>query len=215
MLTIKVKANSITHLTDARYFAAWEVEWLGFNLKPGEENSISPAQVAAIREWVDGPRITGELGLSTAEDIRAVVSQLELDTVQIDMLMPTEVLEDIHELRPVLQEIVVEAYADPDDLEELMERHQGLVEAFILNFTKGGIRWSDLEAAGSPVDLERLNDWCDRFAVILDIPLEETAPEEVLRLLNPYGFAVSGGAEEKVGVKSFEELDGFFEALEI
>lgn len=215
MLTIKVKANSITHLTDARYFAAWEVEWLGFNLRPGEENSVSPAQVAAIREWVDGPRITGELGLSTAEDIRAAVSQLELDTVQIDMLMPTEVIEDIHELRPLLQEIVVEAYADPDDLEELMERHQGLVEAFILNFTKGGIRWSDLEAAGSPVDLERLNDWCDRFAVILDIPLEETAPEEVLRLLNPYGFAVSGGAEEKVGVKSFEELDGFFEALEL
>ena len=51
--------GSITNLTDARYFSAWEVEWLGFNLSQGEENAISPLQVAAMREWVEGPKIVG------------------------------------------------------------------------------------------------------------------------------------------------------------
>ena len=44
---------------------------------------------------------------------------------------------------------------------------------------------------------------------------KENALEEILNIPNLHGINVKGGEEEKVGVKSFDELDEFFEALEI
>jgi len=42
----------------------------------------------------------------------------------------------------------------------------------------------------------------------------EDIPEQTLDI-QPYGIDILGGAEEKVGFKSYEELDVFFEHLEI
>ncbi len=57
MLTIRVKAGSITHLTDARYFAALGVEWLGINLDALHD----PVQdYKEIVDWVEGPIIVPE-----------------------------------------------------------------------------------------------------------------------------------------------------------
>ena len=38
---------------------------------------------------------------------------------------------------------------------------------------------------------------------------------EILEIPNLQGINVKGGEEEKVGVKSFDELDEIFEAIEI
>jgi len=38
--------------------------------------------------------------------------------------------------------------------------------------------------------------------------------EEILTEINPIGITIRGGEEEKVGVKSFEEVDELFEMLE-
>jgi phosphoribosylanthranilate isomerase len=212
MLSTKVKASSVTHLTDARYFAAWEVEWLGFYLSPGDDASIDPLQVNAIREWVDGVRICGEFNLATTAEVRTALEMLPLDAVQVGMLTPAETLREIAPLTPLLQEIVVESYSDPASIEELLSEHQSLVQLFILNFTKGGITWQDL-ADGTPFDLAQLKAWTSEFPILLDIPLGETDPVQVATDYQLQGFSVRGGEEEKVGYKSFDELDDFFEAL--
>ena len=49
MLKTKVKASSITNLTDARYFAAWGVNWLGFDLRQGSDTYVQPQLVHAIK----------------------------------------------------------------------------------------------------------------------------------------------------------------------
>ncbi len=82
MLRTKVKASSVTNLTDARYFAAWEVYWLGFDLDPHSERHVSPTAFEAIREWVDGVEVTGEFNLQSPEEIREAVEVLRLDAVQ-------------------------------------------------------------------------------------------------------------------------------------
>lgn len=54
----KVKVNKIEHLTDARYFAAAGVDYMGFQLDaPGMNNEEEIRKIAAIREWVSGPQI--------------------------------------------------------------------------------------------------------------------------------------------------------------
>jgi phosphoribosylanthranilate isomerase len=55
MLKAKIKISQITNLTDARYFAAWGVDYLGFDINPDSDHFTSPALVAEISEWVEGP----------------------------------------------------------------------------------------------------------------------------------------------------------------
>ena len=38
---------------------------------------------------------------------------------------------------------------------------------------------------------------------------------KLIEEVRPYGISVQGGAEEKVGFKSYDELDVFFDQLEI
>lgn len=213
MLKTKIKANSVTHLTDARYFAAWEVEWLGFNLQEGHEKFIEPARVLAIREWVDGPRITAEFDWAEAAAIRQVASDLQVESLQLGPLFDRQTVQALAADYSIIREIVVEGYSQVEDIEDTLESLQPYVEAFLLNFSKGGIRWSDLEQ-GRPLTVDRLAEWCQRFSILLDIDLEDTSPSDLVEELDLYGFAVSGSEEEQVGVKSFDELDAFFEDLE-
>ncbi|MEL6656070.1 MAG: hypothetical protein AAFP77_09560 [Bacteroidota bacterium] len=214
MLSTKVKASSITHLTDARYFAAWETEWLGFHLSPGEEYSVDVRQVSALQEWVDGVKICGEFGFATAEDIQTAIDLLQLDTIQLGMLTPDETLEALAGKVEIIQEIVPEAYMSSEDVEEMLESKAEHANYFLLNFSKSGIIAQDVES-GHPYTLAQIKDWSERYPILIDIQLNETGPKAFTEQIAVKGFAVRGGAEEKVGYKSFDELDEFFEALEV
>ncbi|MBP6828235.1 MAG: N-(5'-phosphoribosyl)anthranilate isomerase, partial [Saprospiraceae bacterium] len=78
-----IKASRITNLTDARYFAAKEVDFLGFNLEEGTEDYLDPIYMKAIREWVEGPQIVGEFSAGSADVVREYASFFGLDAVQI------------------------------------------------------------------------------------------------------------------------------------
>lgn len=214
MLSTKVKASSITHLTDARYFAAWETEWLGFYLSAGETFSIDARQVAAMQEWVDGVKICGEFGLTNTEEIQTAIDLLQLDSIQVGMLSPLAVLEAFAGKTEIIQEIVPEAYLGSDEIEELLAERGEYVNYFLLNFSKGGIVANDLEN-GHPYRLDQLQSWCQKYPILLDIDLGKNAPNDFAQKVAAQGFAVQGGAEEKTGYKSFDELDEFFEALEV
>ena len=94
MLKIKVKAGFITNLTDARYFAAREVEWLGFPIGNGD-GMIAPMQVKAIAEWVDGVKIVGEFSFATPEEILALSEQVGLDAVPVGMFISQKEISEL------------------------------------------------------------------------------------------------------------------------
>jgi phosphoribosylanthranilate isomerase len=214
MLQTKVKANAITHLTDARYFAAWEVIWLGFHLSPGSSESVDARLVTTLKEWVDGVKICGEYNLATSEEILEAKSLLQLDSVQLGMLTPTVTLQELKGQVEVIQELVIEAYADIDELEEFLAERQSLVDYFLLSFSKGGLQYDDLQT-GTPITIERLGEWAKKYSVLVDLPLNNISPTQFLTDIPVKGFAVQGGAEDKVGYKNFDELDDFFEDLEV
>ncbi|WP_020536196.1 hypothetical protein [Lewinella cohaerens] len=214
MLSTKVKASAITHLTDARYFAAWETNWLGFMLSPGTEESVDLQLVAALREWVDGVKICGEFSLATLPEIEAAIEVLGLETVQLGMLTPLENLQALKGKVEIIQEIVVEAYITAEELSALMEERKDAVDYFLLQFNKGGLTWPDIQE-GTPFGADQLEAWAKQYPLLVDLPLEGTPPTQFLEQIKVEGFSVQGAAEEKVGVKSFDELDDFFEDLEV
>lgn len=212
MLKIKVKAGSITNLTDARYFAAREVEWLGFPIGMGE-GLIEPLQVKAIAEWVDGVKIVGEFGISKPDEILALCSQIGLDTVQVGMFFLPSDLPELQNLT-VIKELVAGFDFSESAIETHLAECADHCDYFLLNLSAEGHTWQQVEN-GVPFSADFLKSLCKKYNIILQI---DCLPDEVAKVLaeiRPYALSLSGGEEEKVGVKSFDELDGILDNLEI
>jgi phosphoribosylanthranilate isomerase len=214
MSAIKIKAGSITNLTDARYFSAWEVEWLGFNLSEGEENAIAPLQVAAMREWVAGPKIVGEFSLSPKEEIFHYVTELELDVVQVGMFTDLVTVMDLSNKLPVIKEIVVEKTTSVGDIEFMLTHFAPYVTYFLLNLDKGGFTWAEVQK-GEILNPSILREFCQCFPILLGIGVSATELKTMLEGLQPAGLNILGGAEEKTGIKSFDDVDEIFEQLSL
>lgn len=200
---MQIKASTITNLTDARYFAAKEVHYLGFNLEEGTEGYLDPIYMKAIREWVEGPVIVGEFDRTPARTVLEAASFFELDAVQVTQ---TEGLELLDGLEIFLK---IPAVADPVALEPLFQKNASLVRYFLLDF-------SEIDQVASLIQ-QQAEAWQQLFAsypTLLDLPVPAAQLPELLQLLQPAGLALRGGEEERVGVKSYEELDLIFDGLE-
>lgn len=213
MPALQILAGGIQNLTDARFFAAWEANWLAFTLDPASEHYISPIQVAAMREWVEGPAIAGVFGVQDAETIRDHIQKLQLDVIIAGMALPLETLQELGQIVPVLKEIILESDSTPTGIEAQLEAFAPYSAAFILNFQKNDLHWTHIQQ-GHPVSIAWLRDLCAQYAILIEIDEMPAVFPEIVREVAPSGFCVQGGAEEKVGFKSFDNLDEVLELLQ-
>jgi phosphoribosylanthranilate isomerase len=208
MLKTKIKADSIVSLTDARYFAAWEVEWLGFNLDVDTPNGVTPATVNAIKSWVEGVKIVGEFGAQSVEEIQQTAVTLALDALQISHFSNVSTLKALQSW-DILKEYVVEDLDELANLNLHLNELAPYVNHFILDFERNGITWNKIQP-----HLELLRSICEDYPIILRLPFDAAELPEILSSLTIQGLALSGGEEEKIGYKSFDDLDEIMEWLE-
>lgn len=213
MLKTKVKASQVTNLTDGRYFAAWEVEWVGFNFELGTETYVDIQKMKEIRNWLEGPKFVGEFGLTNAETIRETAIFLELDFVQINHFTEVEVIKAIADI-PIIKEVLVLKDMDNSNIQDTIRTFNPYVQHFLLDFTKNGISWEEIKN-DECLDFNILKQICQEFSIILSVDLTTDNLTEVMETLNPYGLNLTGGEEEKVGYKSFDDIDEIIEALYI
>jgi phosphoribosylanthranilate isomerase len=195
-----IKAARITNLTDARYFAAKEVDFLGFNLEEGTEGYLDPMYMKAMREWVQGPKIVGEYAVTPARIVREAADFFTLEGVQLRASAHVNDL-DLFEGYTVLLHVdtdLASAFA-------LMEQTVPKVAYFIL----------DVSTEQWPHARETLQQLCVRFPVLLNPHVHPSLLPEIMEALQPAGLNLTGGEEEKVGVKSFDELEEIFELFEV
>jgi len=211
LLKTKIKAAQISNLTDARYFAAWYSEWLGFCCDTASPNYVSPALLHAIRDWIEGPQIVGEFGAQDAVQIREAVEALNLDAVQVGFFYDAARLKTLNGLT-VIREIVI----DPNegiDLAPTLEALSPFVECFLLEFNKNNISWNDIKNDKNYFNINVLKSLCEKYCILLSINIKGNEANELLKTLQPEGLNVFGGDEEKVGFKSYDEMDELFEAV--
>lgn len=197
-----IKASRITNLTDARYFAAREVHFLGFNLDEGTEGYVEPPVMHAIRDWVEGPKIVGEFSSAPVEVVREAAAFFHLDAVQVSASRHLDQLPQLAGLAVLLE---LEPAASPGDVERVMSQAAPLVQFFLLPFFSEHISDADADA------------WAALFAqypVLLGTTVSADQLPALLARLQPGGVNLTGGEEERVGVKSFDELEEVFDALE-
>jgi phosphoribosylanthranilate isomerase len=210
---LSIKASEIGNLTDARYFSAMGVHWLGFMLDPGQASAINATQLLAIREWLSGPKIVAELGaMSDAETLQQAIEVLKVDALQVGQFTDIENVKKLSGQVGFILEQVPESLENLSDLEFAWREWADLTEFFLLDLGKNGFSWTDIK--NNAAALATLKELCANFQLMLSLSFEAEQLTEIINTLNPYGISLKGGAEEKVGVKSFEELDVFFENLE-
>lgn len=209
-----VKAAGVTTLTDARYFAARGVDWLGLSLDSSQDDHLNVAAALAIKEWVEGVRIIGEFGWANLEEIDYAIQSLALDAVQVGPFADEEALNKLSERCVLFREVVVEPGMTAGSLSVAIEEGATLVYATVVNLAKNGISWSDLVQGNAALTIDELKELCGQYALVLRIDIEPGDLEKCLHTLNPWGIEVRGGEEEKTGFKSFDELDDWLDTLE-
>lgn len=211
-MSIKIKAGDITNLTDARYFAAKEVAWMSFNFTESATNYITPIKAKAMIEWVQGPEIIGEFDFLSADEINAITENLSLNSVQVGMFTTAETISAL-EAPSVIKEFVIEQFTNIDFLKKEINFFKEVVDVFEINFAKNGITFESLYDSNSMITLGDLKSICDSYKIILNIDFQLNNME-TLADLNVFGLTLKGGEEERIGVKSFDELDEIFDWLE-
>ncbi|MCB0520973.1 MAG: hypothetical protein H6577_03540 [Lewinellaceae bacterium] len=213
MLKTKVKATGVNNLTDARYFAAREVEWLGLPLGAGMAGTLSVAAANTLKEWVDGVKIVGEFDFPTSEEMLEIHNSLGLDGVQAGMFTPVEELLPLNGIN-IIKQVVVSGEFSQQDIDEHLRQYAHCCHSFLLDFTRSAITWEGLKNDG-PFSLDFIKSLAKRYKIILAIECMPGMFDELLEIIQPYGISLTGGAEEKVGYKSFDDLDGLLDALEL
>lgn len=212
MLKIPIKGSQIANLTDARYFAAWQVDWLGYCLDEAAPSFLRPAEFSAIREWVEGPKVVGEFGLQEVDTILDLATLLQLPAVQVGPFLQGEALAPLEGLE-VFKEIVVDAKDTAASLRVQLADSAPYVNHFVVDFSKNGWTWKALQESPD-WGVEALAALSEAFPLWLDLSIPPTEIEALVSQLKLQGLSLKGGEEEKVGVKSFDELDEIMEALE-
>lgn len=212
MLKTTVKASGVSNLTDARYFAAWHVDWLGFDLTPSGLSVLSLEAVKEIKDWIEGPKIIGELDLINVEESQQMIDFLALDYVQVGMFAPVESLNSLN-VSSIIKEVIIEKDTTFETLKEHLDLYFDYVDFFLLNFDKNGIDWKSIKN-NVQLNITHLQTICNQYDLFLSINFTIDNTELILDKLQPKGISVKGGLEEKVGLKSFDELDQVFELLE-
>jgi phosphoribosylanthranilate isomerase len=205
-------ASAVNNLTDARYFAARGVEWLSFRLGDAPDG-ISLLAAKAIAEWVDGVKIVGEFDFATALQILEANQSMHFDAVQVGMFTPVNELEKLSNLT-LIKEVVVEKNTTAVELMGHYEANAQSCAYFLLDFTKSGTDWAALQA-GELLTVEFLNNLFHKKNTILSLDFQPSETQRVLDALRPFAFSLTGGEEEKIGLKSFDELDEILDQLEL
>jgi phosphoribosylanthranilate isomerase len=208
-----IKASEISNLTDARYFAAQGVEWLGFNLDENNPEALSQIQFLAIKDWIAGPKIVGEFASVTdIEQLNQYIDSLKLQAVQVGQFLEAEHLKNIRPGTKLFYEQILEKKEDILNLRNKWEKLSPFVHYFVINIAKNNISWNSLNSDSEIINC--LTQLINDFPVILSFTPEKNEISEILSLKNLLGLSLKGGSELKTGMKSFEDYDFIFEYLE-
>jgi phosphoribosylanthranilate isomerase len=132
--------------------------------------------------------------------------------VQVGMFISQK---DISELKglTVIKEVVAGIELSATELEDHLDAYSEHCDFFLLNFSAEGHSWNDVES-GHPYSPDFLKTLCKKYRIILNLDCQPDEVSSMVSEVNPYALGVHGGEEERVGVKSFDDLDAILDELE-
>ncbi len=195
-MNLKIKANAINNLSDARYFAAFGVEWMGFCFDPESRDFIPPEKAKEIIDWLSGPKMVGEFGKQPPDYIQQVAIDLKLDYVQVNnkSLKPADALNwDV----PFVLKCTLSDVGSLNEWSNLYKYVQ--LDCMNLDFSR---------------EQAAVREVCNGYPVLLEADFEPHNIKEVVSNFNISGICLKGGIEEKPGIKDFDEIEAILDQLQ-
>lgn len=187
---MKIIATDIANLTDARYFAAWGVEGMAYNIDASTENALSPSQLKEIVDWVEGPSTFIKMeGLEVPENLSEVSESIGIQNIIVGPYIDTSALTNYAKVYRICS--LEDGWQDNDHLVLVMSSKIDSINESQVDKIKEITNGKEvyLDAVFTSADLGRIKE------------------------LGFAGIILKGGAEEKVGFKSYDELDEILETI--
>ena len=196
-----IYAGAIANLTDARYFAAWYVDWMGFDLESCLTTPENVHQFLEIKNWLDVDTFVGEFsGLGDIEQMKNILSHLDINAVKFGPFCPKYVLEEFRHMT-IFKELIFENQTSLQNLRDNISAGEMYVNHYII---KGQ----------SNCQVHYLDEAFPDKSFYLDLPnIAKFLKQGLLDSPLCEGIIVKGSDEEKVGVKDFSTLDEVYEEL--
>ncbi|MFZ1703919.1 MAG: hypothetical protein WAT79_06205 [Saprospiraceae bacterium] len=194
---IQIKVNGIYHLTDARYFAAHEVNYLGFCIDEDQPNHCSVQKIKEIVSWLEGPTYVLETNQPLSMD--KIVFYMEETGISFFHL-GKEVVDF-----PILPQIT---YFKDVLISQLSNKTLNDIHFPVILI-------EDLENSLNKNTIDMLQSFCRTKTCFLDIPNHN--PDDLIMVaqqIKASGLIFHGGDEEKTGIKNYDVMDEFFERLD-
>lgn len=196
-----VKICGMTRAADAQAAVRLGANALGFVFWPGSPRCVSAAQAGAIiRDLPTGVATVGVFVNQTADEIRAVVAEAGLTSVQLHGDEPPSMAGRVG--RPVMKatsldqvESVIAAW--PEEVVLLLDAHDPV--------KRGG--------TGRTIDWAAAASVAARRRVVLAGGLTPATVGKAIAAVRPYGVDVSSGVEVSPGVKDTEKMQHFLEQV--
>lgn len=196
MLITKVKINKVSNLSDARYFAAKGVDYLGFCCNKGTEMYCAPSKIKEIMDWVEGPKFVLEFdGWQSESDIQELITFLKPNALHFGAFATYEESFGL----PIFKDVY---------LENNWLNNSKNIDYIVARSEKPYKQLTSQE-------LNILDQMVQKNDCFVDLEFELEEIRGFVSKTNPIGIILRGSEEEKVGVKSFENIEEIFDLIEI
>lgn len=208
-----VKICGLTNLADARFAAGAGADYLGFIFVEGTPRYIEPAMVGAISEWVEGPNKVGVFQNQELSFVTETVRLVGLDMIQLHGQESTEYCSLLSENHRIIKVFSVDEQTNSADLSRELQGYKNVCE-YIMFDTKVG---SQSGGTGVSFDWKIINELDIPLPYFLSGGLSHETVHEALEVLSgnpPMAIDVSSKIEESIGIKDFDKLSLFMEAVQ-
>ena len=191
-LITKVKAGSVSSLSDARYFAGMGADWLGFDVNPTSNSFVSVELYKNLEGWVSGPKRVIEMHGYFDPDIGKILADYEPDFIELD-------LGQVGQLP-----LGFNAFAKTD--------LQNLSFEYLIRYAQR-IEYLVLQIDNPFVEIDAIRKIADQVRILLSIQPDFKECQKAIAELPIAGIALTGSKELKTGIKSYDYSE-ILESLE-
>lgn len=200
MYPSKIKLSNITNLSDARFAAAVGIDYIGFCFDTNDVNYIPPVKAKEIFEWTSGTIVVAEFGEQSIEEIKDISELLGVDFIEIyNSILPDEF--SLFQV-PLIKKIDLDRF-DASSLLKEIEAYKISCYAFHLFSSSGRDNF----------DKGILKELCQNHLIIWGLPLDLSNTKEIIEINKPFALNISGGYEEKPGLKDFDEMNDWLDSI--
>ena len=195
-----IKISNVTNLSDARYAAAVGINYIGFCFDSESTNYIAPIKAKEMIDWITGSHIVAEFGNQSIDEIKDISELLNVDVIEINNRILPDELPGF--AKAIIKKIDLSNY-NLNQLNTELEAYKNYCDAFHLYSSQEHLNYTENE----------LTEVCANYKIIWGLAITNHNVLNIINNIKPFAINVSGGQEEKAGIKDFDELNDLLEVI--